>query len=61
MIRHEAGRYNVSPDKMRKEFEEQDGLNGLAEQILIAKTLDFLKANVSVKTHSDTVPSEAKA
>ena len=60
-IRHEAARYNVSPEKMRKEFEEHDGLNGLAEQILISKTLDFLKANVSVKTHSEAVVSEAKA
>ena len=35
---------------MRKELEENDGLNGLAEEILLGKTLDFLKANVSVKT-----------
>jgi trigger factor len=49
-IRQEAARYNVSPDKMRKELEEHDGINAMAEQILLGKTLDFLKANVSVET-----------
>ena len=48
-IREEAQRYNISSDKMRKELEEHDGLNALAEQILLGKTLDFLKANVSVQ------------
>ena len=48
-IRHEAQHYNISPDKMRKELEEHDGLNAMAEQILLGKTLDFLKANVSVQ------------
>jgi trigger factor len=60
-VRHEAARYNISPDKMRKELEQHDGLNGLAEQVLIGKTLDFLKANVSVKTDSESVISAAKA
>jgi trigger factor len=48
-IRQEAQRYNISTDKMRKELEEHDQLNALAEQILLGKTLDFLKANVSVQ------------
>ncbi len=48
-IRQEALRYNISVDKMRKELEEHDRLNALAEQILLGKTLDFLKANVSVE------------
>jgi hypothetical protein len=48
-IRQEAQHYNISSDKMRKELEEHDGLNALAEQILLGKTLDFLKANVSVQ------------
>jgi trigger factor len=48
-IRQEAQRYNISTDKMRKELEEHDQLNSLAEQILLGKTLDFLKANVSVQ------------
>jgi trigger factor len=52
-IRQEAQRYNISSDKMRKEVEEHDGLNALAEQILLGKTLDFLKANVSVQPVSE--------
>jgi trigger factor len=52
-IRQEAQRYNISADKMRKELEEHDGLNTLAEQILLGKTLDFLKANVSVQPVSE--------
>jgi trigger factor len=52
-IRQEAQRYNISSDKMRKELEEHDGLNALAEQILLGKTLDFLKANVSVQPVSE--------
>jgi len=58
-IRQEAARYDISVDKMRKELEEHDGLNPLAEQILLGKTLDFLKANVSVeKTEERTVGEE---
>ena len=58
-IRQEAARYDVSVDKMRKQLEEHDGLNPLAEQILLGKTLDFLKANVSVdKTEESTVGEE---
>jgi trigger factor len=52
-IRQEAQRYNISTDKMRKELEEHDQLNALAEQILLGKTLDFLKANVSVQPISE--------
>jgi len=52
-IRHEAQHYNISSEKMRKELEEHDGLNALAEQILLGKTLDFLKANVSVQPVSE--------
>jgi trigger factor len=48
-IRQEAQRYKISTDKMRKELEKHDGLDSLAEQILLGKTLDFLKANVSVQ------------
>jgi trigger factor len=53
-IRQEAQRYNISSDKMRKELEEHDQLNALAEQILLGKVLDFLKANVSVQPVSET-------
>src|SRR6202171_395261 len=59
-IREEAARYNVSPDKMRKELEEHDGINAMAEQILLGKTLDFLKANVSVETAVKPVIAEQK-
>jgi trigger factor len=52
-IRHEAQHYNISADKMRKELEEHDQLNALAEQVLLGKTLDFLKANVSVQPISE--------
>lgn len=48
-IRQEALRYNVSVEKMRKELEQHDGLDSLAEQILLGKALDFLKANVSIE------------
>jgi trigger factor len=58
-IREQAGHYNVSVEKMRKEFEEKDRINGLAEEILLGKTLDFLKSNVSVETISE--PSAAPA
>ncbi len=53
-IRQEAQRYNISSDKMGKELEEHDQLNALAEQILLGKVLDFLKANVSVQPVSET-------
>jgi trigger factor len=49
-IREQAAHYNVSVEKMRKELEENDRINGLAEEILLGKTLDFLKQNVIVGT-----------
>jgi trigger factor len=58
-IREQAAHYNVSVEKMRKEFEENDRMNGLAEEILLGKTLDFLKANVSMKTASEAAPAGA--
>jgi trigger factor len=58
-IREQAAHYNVSVEKMRKEFEENNRLNGLAEEILLGKTLDFLKANVSMETTSE--PASASA
>jgi trigger factor len=58
-VRQEAQRYNISPDKMRKELEEHDGFNAFAEQILLGKTLDFLKANVSVQpVKEETLPEK---
>jgi len=58
-IRAQAAHYNVSVEKMRKEFEENDRINGLAEEILLGKTLDFLKANVSIETTPDTAVASA--
>src|SRR6266536_3256121 len=60
-IRQEALRYDVSVDKMRKELEEHDGLNSFAEQILLGKTLDFLKANVSVEKMEESVVGQEKS
>jgi trigger factor len=58
-IREQAAHYNVSVEKMRKEIEEHDRLNALAEEILLGKTLDFLKANVSVETSSEQAAASA--
>jgi len=60
-IREEAARYDISVDKMRKELQEHDGLNGLAEQLLLGKTLDFLKANVSVEKTQEPAKVEEKS
>ncbi len=57
-LRAQAAHYNVSVEKIRKEFEENDRLNGLAEEILLGKTLDFLKANVSVETTSEEAAAD---
>ena len=60
-LREEAARYNVPVEKMRKELQEQDGLDGFAEQILLGKTLDFLKANVSVEAAQEPAVKEEKS
>jgi trigger factor len=60
-IRQEALRYNVSVEKMRKELDEHDGVNALAEQVLLGKTLDFLMANVSVEMTKKPAAPEAKS
>jgi len=38
-IRQEAQAYNISSDKMRKELEEHDGLNALANRFCSARLL----------------------
>ncbi len=58
-IREQAAHYNVSVEKMRKEIEDHDRLNALAEEILLGKTLDFLKANVSIETSSEQAAASA--
>jgi trigger factor len=60
-LREEAARYNVPMEKMRKELQEHDGLDAFAEQILLAKTLDFLKANVSVEAAQEPAVKEEKS
>jgi trigger factor len=60
-IRQEASRYDVSPEKMRKELQQQGALDDIAEQILLGKTLDFLKANVSVEQTEKPVSVEEKS
>jgi trigger factor len=55
-IRHQAMHHNVTPEKMRQEIEQHDGMNGLIEQILLAKTVAFLGSNATIE---GTVPSPA--
>ncbi len=56
-IREEAARHNVPVEKMRKQLEENDRLDGLAEELLLGKTLDFLKSNATVQPSSSS-PAE---
>lgn len=58
-IREQAAQYNVPVEKMRKELEEHDRLDGLAEELLLGKTLDFLKANVSMLTSPESSAENA--
>jgi len=60
-LKQEASRYDISPEKMRKELQQKDALDDVAEQILLSKTLDFLKANVSVETAQETTLKEEKS
>ncbi len=60
-IRQEATRYDISPEKMRKELQQKDVLDDVAEQILMGKTLDFLKANVSIEPAQESTVKEEKS
>src|SRR5216117_4599654 len=60
-LKQEASRYDISPEKMRKELQQKDALDDVAEQILLGKTLDFLKANVSVEPAEESTVKEEKA
>ncbi len=60
-IREQALQYNMTAEKMRKELEEHDRLDGLAEELLLGKTLDFLKANVSVQPLAEAQQIDASA
>jgi trigger factor len=48
-IRHQAMHHNVTPEKMRLEVEKQDSMSALVEQILLAKTIDFLGSNATIE------------
>ncbi len=60
-IKQEASRYDIPAEKMRKELQQKDALDDIAEQILLGKTLDFLKANVSVATAQEAIVKEEKS
>ncbi|MDQ3199840.1 MAG: hypothetical protein M3Q46_11775, partial [Verrucomicrobiota bacterium] len=44
-----AMHHNITPQKMREEIEKHDGMNGLVEQVLLSKTIDFLGSNATVE------------
>ncbi|MEZ5324840.1 MAG: trigger factor [Verrucomicrobiales bacterium] len=55
-----AQRNKVSPKKMVKQLQDAGQLEALREQILAAKTLDFLKSGASVSlTERDKAPDES--
>jgi trigger factor len=60
-IKQEAARYDISPDKMRKELQQKNALDDLSEQILLGKTLDFLRANVSVEPSEESTVKDEKS
>ncbi|HEV3410675.1 MAG TPA: hypothetical protein VG095_10300, partial [Chthoniobacterales bacterium] len=57
-IRDQAAHYNMPVEKMRKELEEHDRLDGLAEEVLLGKTLDFLKSGASVQPSSGSASAD---
>ncbi|CAN5609020.1 trigger factor [soil metagenome] len=58
-IRQQAAQYDMPVEKLRKQLEENDRIDGLAEEVLLGKALDFLKANVSVSTSSESSAENA--
>lgn len=59
-IRHQALHHNLTPEKMRQEIEKHDGMNGLVEQVLLAKTIDFLGSNATIDS-TPAMPVSAAA
>jgi trigger factor len=63
-IRHQAMHANTTPEKMQQEIEKNDAMNGLVEQVLLAKTIDFLGSNATIgsaaATTSPEPPNESK-
>ena len=60
-IRQEAARYDISPEKMRKELQQRDALDDVVEQVLLGKTLDFLKADVSIESTKEPMVKEQES
>ncbi len=60
-IRQEAARYDISPEKMRKELQQRNALDDVAEQVLLGKTLDFLKADVSIESTKEPIVKEQES
>lgn len=48
-LRAEAAEHQISVEKIRKDLEANDRLDGLAEEMLLGKTLDFLKENITIE------------
>jgi len=57
-IREQAAQYNIPVEKMRKELEEHDRMDAVAEEVLLGKTLDFLKSNASLPPASGSTSPE---
>jgi trigger factor len=49
-VRHEAMHHDTTPEKMRHEIEQHGNMDGLIEQILLAKTIAFLASNANVES-----------
>ena len=60
-IRHQAMHHNTTPEKMQQEIEKNDAMNGLIEQVLLAKTIDFLGSNATIEGTPAAPVSEASA
>ncbi len=58
-IRHQAMHHNTTPEKMQQEIEKNDAMNGLVEQVLLAKTIDFLGSNATLGSAPAAPVSEA--
>ncbi len=57
-LRHQAMHANTTPEKLRQEIEQHDQMNGLIEQVLLAKTIAFLGSNATVDGAPAAAPAE---
>jgi trigger factor len=58
-IRHQAMHHNTTPEKLREEIEKNDAMDGLVEEVLLGKTIDFLGSNATIGSAAATTVSEA--